>query len=180
VAENPTVIDNVLSEEFRFRGSFNLTMDDKGRLSIPAEFREILVKMGEETLVVSFHAHCLETYPLSLWRIKETEALRLPPDEPDVQQYLRLIGLAVKRTPDKQGRILIPPAMRRHMGLDTDGNGDQDREVVLNGLLTTFEIWSRERWETQFAQFTQTPEDFAAMSKAVARFKREVQSGPGR
>jgi MraZ protein len=178
VAETPTIPGGVLPEDLRFRGSFDLTMDDKGRLSIPAEFRDIMLKMGEDTLVLSFHSSSLEAYPLIMWRDKEAEALRLPADEPDVQQYLRVIGLAVKRSPDKQGRILIPPAMRRHIGLD--GNGDQDREVVLNGLLTKFEIWSRERWEGHLARFTQTPEDFAAMSKAVARFKREAQSGPGR
>ena len=149
------------SDDIFFRGQFNLNIDDKGRVSIPAKFREVLATRGEDTLVLGYQDQSLVAHPRSQWQRIEAEALSLPQLEPEVRDYIRLIGLAVRCPPDKQGRILIPPAMR--------GNAALDREVVLNGALDRFEIWSRERWEEKFVY---TTTNYASISKAVAQHKQ--------
>ncbi len=129
-----------------FRGRYEHRMTDKGRVSIPSRFREVLKqKYRDETLIVTNFDRCLAAYPVKEWMEIERKVSHLPQFKPEVITFLRyLMGGAVECPIDGQGRILIPPSLRTHARLQ--------REVVMLGMLTRFEIWSKEVWEKEEAQ----------------------------
>ncbi|GBD38174.1 MAG: transcriptional regulator MraZ [Deltaproteobacteria bacterium] len=126
-----------------FRGRYEHTMTDKGRISVPAKFREVLRdKYGDETLIVTNFDRCLVAYPLKEWNEIERKVAELPQFRQEVISFLRyLMGGAVDCPIDGQGRILIPQSLRNHARIK--------REVVMIGMLTRFEIWAKEIWEEE-------------------------------
>lgn len=118
-------------------------MTDKGRISVPSKFREILRETyGEETLIVTNFDRCLAAYPVKEWNKIENKVAELPQFRHDVISFLRyLMGGAVDCPIDKQGRILVPPSLRSHAGIKKD--------VALIGTLNRFEIWSKEIWDEE-------------------------------
>jgi MraZ protein len=125
-----------------FRGRSRHNLDTKGRLAIPARFREILDQRNEDCLVVTNHDACLWAFARSDWRLIEEKAAGLPQLDRAVNAYLRYFISGAVECPLKQGRITIPVDLRDIAGLD--------REVVLVGELKRFEIWERARWEEEF------------------------------
>ncbi len=138
-----------------FRGRFEHTMDAKGRLSIPAKFRDFIRAQGEERIMVTnYFENCLVAYTLEEWRRIEEGISELSDLDRDVRNFKRFfLGGAVELALDKQGRILIPPSLRNDAELDHD--------VVLQGLINKFEIWSRERWEQEISRSRSTFEESA-------------------
>ncbi len=126
-----------------FRGRYEHTMTDKGRVSIPAKFREICrEKYGEETFVITNFDKCLVAYPLKEWNEIERRVSELPQFKQEVISFLRyLMGGAVDCPLDGQGRVLIPQSLRNHARID--------KELIMIGMLTRIEIWSREVWEEE-------------------------------
>jgi MraZ protein len=125
-----------------FRGSSFHTIDAKGRLIIPARFRDVIRADGGERLMVSRMDGCLVAYAIEQWRRIETRILQLAQKSESMRRFRRVfIGGASDCTCDKQERILIPPLLREYAGLQKD--------VVLVGVLDHFEIWSREMWEKE-------------------------------
>jgi MraZ protein len=123
-----------------FRGSSFHTIDVKGRIIIPARFREIIRADGEEGAMISRMDNCLVAYPYKEWQKLETKILSMAETSDSMRRFRRVfIGGAFECTYDKQDRVLIPPTLRQYAGLD--------REIVLVGVLDHFEIWSRENWE---------------------------------
>lgn len=124
-----------------FRGRFSHTIDPKGRVSIPARFRDALERdYGEKRLVVVPNEFCLEVHPFKEWEQIETKVRALSRMDREVQKFNRLyISRAMDAALDGQGRIQIPPEYREHAALVKD--------VVLVGGVLKFEIWNRERWE---------------------------------
>lgn len=119
-----------------FMGEYNHTIDSKGRLIVPAKFREAL---GSEFVVTKGLDGCLFVYPYNEWQ-KFTDQLKtLPMSSKDSRQFSRffLAGAAACEV-DKQGRILVPGILREFAALEKD--------VVLVGVSTRVEIWSKERW----------------------------------
>lgn len=126
----------------RFRGRFEYTIDSKGRLNIPSRFREVLLEeYGDEILVLTNFDHCLFAYPLSEWEVIEEKLGELPVIDEAVTSFKRFFySSAQECSIDKQGRILIPPALRKYAGLD--------KEVILAGMIRYFELWDSKRfWE---------------------------------
>jgi len=146
-----------------FRGRYEHTMTDKGRISVPSKFREVLrAKYSDETLIVTNFDRCLTAYPVKEWDGIESRISELPQFKTEVISFLRyLMGGAVDCPVDGQGRILIPPSLRGHAKIE--------KEVVLLGMLTRFEIWSKEVWEKEES------------AKAFEEFKKssEVLVGEG-
>jgi MraZ protein len=138
-----------------FRGRFEHAIDDKGRLSIPAKYREILKRRRERELVLVdllFHAY-IAAYPIKTWEQIEQNLLSKGNSDKQFWEYARLISAgAVESTIDSQGRILIPPQFREKAELR--------RDVVIVGVLDKIEIWNRERWTSFFAQ-KRAPEEHA-------------------
>jgi len=122
-----------------FRGSYDHTIDGKGRLSIPARFREELAKRQVATLVLTTDDRCIWAFPMDEWERLE-ERLRQPPHlSPDMRHIRRmLVGNAKDCAVDRVGRTLVPPELRESAGLE--------RQVTLVGNLEYFEIWNRERF----------------------------------
>ncbi|MEF3168499.1 MAG: division/cell wall cluster transcriptional repressor MraZ [Deltaproteobacteria bacterium] len=142
-----------------FRGRSVHNLDAKGRLSIPARFREVLrAKYGEERLIVTNLPECLVAYPLDEWRILEEEFTRIrfaPPEVLAFQRYFIAGGLECPL--DSHGRILLPPTLREPAGID--------KEIVLSGMLTHFEIWDKERLD---AELKKARENFDSYSRAIS------------
>lgn len=126
-----------------FRGAFTHTVDDKGRLSIPSKYREILESQCDGQVVVTVDPdHCLSAYPYPEWEGIEARLGEMSMLRREVRQIERfLIGNAVECTLDKQGRILLPAHLREFAGLQ--------RDAVVVGQIRKFEIWDQEAWSSQ-------------------------------
>ena len=120
-----------------FMGEYNHTIDAKGRLIVPAKFREIL---GDNFIVTKGLDGCLFVYPNDEWTRFEEKLKSLPLTNKNARQFTRffLAGAAACEV-DKQGRILLPQDLREFASLEKD--------VVLVGVASRIEIWSRERWD---------------------------------
>jgi MraZ protein len=132
-----------------FRGSYQHTVDSKGRLSIPAKFREVLLGKGDDRIVITNFvvdgARCLDVYPLDEWMRFEEQIQSKPKFERRMvlfQNYY--LGGACECLVDKQGRILIPPLLRQYANLK--------RDVVLVSALEKFRVWDQEAWKKMFAE----------------------------
>jgi MraZ protein len=120
-----------------FMGEYNHTVDVKGRLIIPAKFRDSL---GEEFVVSKGLDGCLFIHGNNEWQKFVDKLLELPSGKKDARQFARyFLAGAENVTVDKQGRILISEVLR------TDAKIDKD--VVVIGVGSRIEIWSRDRWE---------------------------------
>jgi len=124
----------------RFRSRSEHMLDDKGRLSIPTRFREVLRETGTETLVITNWQQCLKAFPVSEWERLEAKLLGEGRSQPGLAEFVRYAISGVSECPlDKQGRVLLLPSLRTQFGIE--------KEVVLNGMLDHFEIWERAAWQ---------------------------------
>ena len=120
-------------------GEFNHSIDEKGRLIIPAKLRDDL---GENFVICNGLEGCLFVYSQEEWNkfVQELEAL--PRMSKDARIYKRyFFGSASEGTFDKQGRVLVPPPLRKTANLEKD--------VVLVGVQDHVEIWDKARWEDE-------------------------------
>ena len=125
-----------------FRGSSFHTIDNKGRLIIPARFREFIKSKDGDGVMISRMDNCLVAYPFKEWRNLEKKILSLAETSENMRRFRRVfIGGAFECTCDKQDRILIPQSLRQHAGFN--------KEIVLVGVLEHFEIWARQKWEQE-------------------------------
>lgn len=123
-----------------FRSSSFHTIDPKGRVIIPARFRDILRASGRDGIVVSNMDGSLYAYTFDEWQKIEKKVLSAKTRH--MRQFKRFfLGNASECMCDKQGRVLIPQSLREYAGLEKD--------IVLVGVLDHFEIWSRERWDAE-------------------------------
>ena len=119
-----------------FMGEYNHTIYAKGRLIIPARFRELL---GEEFILTKGLDGCLSIYPLDEWNAFETKLRALPLTNKNARTFTRFfVAGATNCELDRQGRVLVPQPLREFAGLE--------KEVVLTGNLNRIEIWSKEKW----------------------------------
>ncbi len=138
-----------------FRGRYEHSIDDKGRLSIPSRFREALARRRQKVLVLTDFDSCVAAYPLDEWRQLEERIRKQSTLQKDIRAFLRLFYSGATETPvDGQGRILIPPQLRDKAAIT--------REVMIVGVLNKIEIWSKARWEEFLARSPVTFEDVAA------------------
>jgi MraZ protein len=131
-----------------FRGSFEHTLDGKGRLSIPSKFRDILLGKGDERIIMTNFVvdglRCLDVYPIDEWLRLEQQISQRPKFERRMVLFQNFyLGGACECLLDKQGRILIPPSLRKY--------ADLKRDVVLVSALEKFRVWDQEAWKQFFA-----------------------------
>ena len=125
-----------------FRGSSFHTIDEKGRIIIPARFRDVLKAGGGDGVMVSRLDKSLFAYTFDEWSKIENKILSLAEKSGNMRRFRRVfVGGAFECICDKQGRILIPPSLRQYSELE--------KEIVLVGVLDHFEIWSRKNWENE-------------------------------
>lgn len=122
-----------------FMGEYNHTIDAKNRLIIPSKFREAL---GDEFVVTKGLDGCLFVYDNREWAAFEEKLKSLPLTNKDARAFVRffLAGAAGVEV-DKQGRILLPSVLKDFAQISKD--------VVLIGVASRIEIWSREKWEEE-------------------------------
>ncbi len=119
-----------------FFGEFEHTLDDKGRVFLPARHRE---ELGEVVMAARGVDGQIDIYPVPAWQALAEKVGGENQAHAAVRDMSRIFYAASECPVDKQGRIVLPNALRRHAGLDT--------EVVLVGVKNHLEIWSRENWE---------------------------------
>ncbi len=124
-----------------FMGEYNHTIDTKNRLIIPSKFREAL---GEEFVITKGLDGCLFVYDHAEWTAFEEKLKSLPLTNKDARTFVRffLAGAASVEV-DKQGRVLVPSVLKEFAGINKD--------VVLIGVASRIEIWSKERWADESA-----------------------------
>lgn len=143
-----------------FRGTFEHAIDDKGRVSVPARFREILQASGDDRVVITNFViqgtRCLDVYPVAAWAQLEQRLRSQPQFNPRIVNFLNYyVSAAHDCVLDRQGRILLPATLREYAGLT--------RDVVFTSALDKFRIWDRAAWVRVFGeaerQLMEHPED---------------------
>lgn len=124
-----------------FMGEYNHTVDVKGRVIIPVKFRESL---GDNFVVTKGLDGCLFVFAMNEWTNFEEKLRALPIANKDARKFARFfLAGAADIEVDKQGRALLPSTLREFAGLEKD--------VILVGVSSRVEIWSKERWENSTA-----------------------------
>jgi len=115
-------------------------MDAKGRMAMPARYRERLLEICGGHLVVTVDPDaCLLVYPLPEWEVIESKLVQLPSFNKRAKSIQRLlIGHATECDMDGQGRILLPTLLRDYAGLS--------KKIVMIGQGKKFELWDEEAW----------------------------------
>lgn len=134
-----------------FMGEHLHNIDLKGRLFIPARFREGL---GDRFVVTKGLDGCLFAYPRPEWEALEQKLKSLPFTRGDARAFVRFFfSGAAECEVDKQGRILIPGNLREYARLEKD--------VVVIGVSSRVEIWAKGQWERYSAQAASSYEEIA-------------------
>ncbi len=135
-----------------FLGQYEHSLDEKGRVTVPARFRHLLER---GVVITRGPDHCLWVFEGDKWEqiaAKLDSALSLAGR--DSRLFTRLMfSSAIDDVPDKQGRVRIPDYLLRFAGITS--------EVVIVGMNSRLEIWSRERWAEQEAYLEDHPEEIA-------------------
>ena len=123
-----------------FAGSFECRMDRQGRVAIPPAFRR-KIEEGGDTFVLTFFDDAIAGYPRGTWLSLEKQVLSLPAFSKKARALSRVLASRAHQSRiDAQGRILVPPVLRRLAALD--------RDVVVIGAMDRFEIWPASRWKS--------------------------------
>ena len=140
-----------------FQGASSLSLDAKGRLSVPTRHRDVLVATAAGQLTVTKHPHgCLMVFPRPEWEKFRDRIAQLPMS---AQWWKRIfLGNAMDVDMDGTGRVLVSPELRQAAGLT--------REVMLLGMGQHFELWDKATYEAKEAEAMQAEmpdafEDFA-------------------
>lgn len=147
-----------------FRGQYEHAIDAKGRTSVPARFRDVLVAGGEERLVMTRGLEpCLVCWPLREWQAFEERLAKLPQFDQSVASIRRIyVSGAVEIELDKLGRLLVPKELRDAAGLG--------REALWAGMGRHVELWDKAR----FAALRSAVLDDAEKRAEVARRLAEL------
>ena len=135
-----------------FMGEYSHSLDPKGRLIMPAKFRE---QLGDTFVVTKGLDQCLYIYANEDWKVFEEKLSQLPLTNKDTRRLVRFfLAGACECETDKQGRILLPSVLREYAGLEKD--------VVLAGTSGRIEIWSRDRYLADQEEYEGGIDDIAA------------------
>ncbi|ASV69916.1 division/cell wall cluster transcriptional repressor MraZ [Cytobacillus sp. FSL W7-1323] len=140
-----------------FMGEYHHNVDTKGRLIVPAKFRE---NLGETFVLTRGLDQCLFGYPLTEWKELEEKLKALPMTKKDARAFTRFFfSGATECEIDKQGRVNIASPLMQYAKLD--------KECVVLGVSNRIEIWSRSLWEEYFAE---SEESFAEIAENMIGF----------
>jgi MraZ protein len=140
-----------------FMGEHHHNIDSKGRLIVPAKFRDDL---GEVFVLTRGLDQCLFGYPLSEWKEIEQKLKGLPLTKKDARAFTRFFfSGATESEIDKQGRTNIPTPLLQYAKLD--------KECVILGVSNRIEIWSKQIWEDYF---NESEESFAEIAENMIGF----------
>jgi len=136
-------------------GEYEHTMDRKGRLIIPARFRQALKANDVKTLFLTRGLDgCLFLFPESEWRIAENRFRQIPFTKGEGRKFNRLFfSGATAVTIDRLGRLLIPKTLKEFAQIK--------QEVVVVGVSTRMEVWAKEQWQAFYEGSRQSFEEIA-------------------
>ncbi len=140
------------------RGNYLATVDEKGRVKIPADFLEQLRRSGKKFYVTSTQGDCAHIYPMKVWEEKERKLAKVSSHNRAKQKFLartNYYGQVVEV--DGQGRILIPPVLRE--------SAEMKGEVDVQGKLTYLEVWNHARFLDNMNRNPITAEDEQALEQ---------------
>ena len=139
-----------------FRGRYEHTIDQKGRTSLPAKYREVLAAIGERRIVLTSSLDpCLVAYTMPEWLGFEEKISKLSQFDRAVQKLRRIyVSGAVECEVDDSGRILVPPTLRDHAHLKKD--------VLWAGNGKYAELWDTQAWKQYFETNDEEREQISA------------------
>ena len=142
-----------------FRGSTTATIDDKGRLKVPTEFRRVIEeRYGVDLFVTSVTGEHALVYPLPVWEEIEARLSALPATDRVKDRYLERVSYyGAQGAIDSQGRVLVPAILRASATIAG--------EVVVSARLDHLVVWNRERFAKRLAEQPFTDDDFRALSE---------------
>lgn len=129
-----------------YQGSHSINLDAKGRMAIPAKYRDMLVSATGGRIVMTAHTQdrCVLLYPETEWLNILPKIEALPTfNKAALRAQRLLIGYACPLELDGNGRVLVPPTLRDYAGLE--------KKLMLVGLGKKFELWSEEAWLSSIA-----------------------------
>ena len=133
-------------------GQYNHNIDEKGRVSVPAKFRE---ELGVSFIVTKGLDNCLFAYSKEEWSKFEEKLKTLPLTNPNARNFIRFFfSGATECEIDKQGRINLPQHLRDYAELT--------KEVSVIGVSTRVEIWNRSKWENYTSEENMDVDDIAS------------------
>lgn len=134
-----------------FMGEYLHSIDNKGRLILPAKFRD---ELGDTFIATKGLDNCLFVYTRTEWAILEEKLKKLPLAKPEARAFVRFFfSGAAELDCDKQGRVLLPANLREHAGLEKD--------VVVIGVSTRIEVWDKTAWEEYNQKISPTVAEIA-------------------
>jgi MraZ protein len=134
-----------------FLGTHHPRLDEKGRLFLPARFRD---QLAEGVVMTKGQERCLYVFPTDEFARMTEQMRQAPVTSKSARDYLRvLFAGASDEVPDKQGRVTVPTALRTYAGLT--------RDCVVIGANTRVEIWDAQAWATYEAAQEQSFSDIA-------------------
>lgn len=143
-----------VGDDAMFIGEFNHKLDTKGRIIIPAKFRELL---GTKLVLTRGIDGCITVYTMEQWNEIYEKLKKLPTTKKEVRAYIHLIASKASECEfDSQGRILIPPALIKDANLT--------KNCVIVGSITHAEIWDEERW---IAHYNAAAENFEEIAQSL-------------
>jgi MraZ protein len=150
-----------------FLGEFEATLDAKGRFLLPAGLKKQLPEKESNAFVINRgFEKCLSLYPMKSWEPLFAEISKLNEFDPKVREFRRyFLNGATNVEPDSAGRLLVPPNLKDHAGLQKD--------IVLVAAVNKIEIWDSSKYHQLFDSFS--AEDFSKLAKDVMA----KESGPG-
>lgn len=120
-----------------FIGEFKHTLDIKGRMAVPAKFRE---KLLGGAIITRGLDHCLFVFTKKEWEILAQKLISLPLAQTNSRAFVRLMLAGASDVEiDKQGRVLIPEYLRKYASLK--------KETIVTGLYNRIEVWDKGEWE---------------------------------
>lgn len=138
---------SLIVSSLRFRGNFTHTIDPKGRVNLPSDFRRILGEASEPSIVITNYisegARCLEAFPKSAWEEFEAKLREKSRFNPQLQKLENFYLSRASECPiDGSGRVLLPAYLRSYAGID--------KEVTFTASIHGFRIWDRRVWDMIF------------------------------
>jgi MraZ protein len=138
-----------------FKGSYNYSVDDKGRINIPAKLRKSVAREANDTFVITRgYERCLFAYPLDEWEKLEQTIRELAPTDRQNRFFTRtLLEKATESQLDGQFRITVPRELLQYAGIES--------EVLILGVLERIELWNPAVYEQYRASQEESYEDIA-------------------
>lgn len=142
-----------------FLGEYEATLDSKGRFLLPVGFKKQLKEEDPTQFVVSRgFEKCLTLYPIKNWEPIFSELSKLNDFDPKVREFRRyFLNGATTVELDSAGRLLVPPNLKEHAGLEKD--------IVLVAAMNKIEIWDKNKYQQFFESFS--PESFSQLAQQV-------------